>query len=174
MEGSKAVPAVRRSHAVPEPAPYYPYYPPLPGAHPTGPYPPYYVPPPPPAPTHALPLPEPVPRASALRHGASIDSQDGDVPTLYPKIDEWLLELDTSERGEDGHNFSAFGARLRSEGYMRVIQLADEGDKGVETLQRICPDMKLGTAKVLMKYARIDCKSIRRIERERKAAWAEE
>ncbi|KAJ7811183.1 hypothetical protein B0H13DRAFT_1926877 [Mycena leptocephala] len=167
MDGSKAVPAARRSHTVPEPAPYYPYYPPLPGAHLAGPYPPYYVPPPPAhAPTSAPPLAKQVPQAS-LRH-------DGDVPTLYPKIDDWLLELDTGERGEDGHNFSAFGARLRGEGYMRVFQLADEGDKGVDTLQRICPDMKLGTAKVLMKYARIDCKIIRRIECERKANWAYE
>ncbi|KAK6966915.1 hypothetical protein R3P38DRAFT_3245235 [Favolaschia claudopus] len=30
-----------------------------------------------------------------------------DDPTLYPKIDDWLLDLDTSPRGEDGSKFSA-------------------------------------------------------------------
>lgn len=91
---------------------------------------------------------------------------------MYPKIEDWLLDLDTSERGEDGHGFRKFGQVLRENGYTRVIQLADEGQGGVTALRTMCAEMPIGTAKLLMKYAMKDCKEIRRVERENKAAWS--
>ncbi|KAJ7194747.1 hypothetical protein GGX14DRAFT_404530 [Mycena pura] len=175
LNGSKAVPVPRRSHqmaAQPAPFQYNPYYPP--------PFAPYYPPPPPPPPPAPPSAPTPSspatsqnpPQHSVLRQATSIDSQDDDPPTIYPTVDDWLLDLNTGDRGEDGHHFLLFSAALRKQGFAHMSQLANEGADGVETLQRICPDMKLGTAKLLMKYAVKDCKAIRKIERERKAAWA--
>ncbi|KAJ7697948.1 hypothetical protein B0H16DRAFT_1749885 [Mycena metata] len=125
------------------PYPPYNYYhqPPL------GVYPPYYpphvphAPPPIPdaAPANLVPTP-PAPHTS-LRKGPSLDSQADVPPTLYPKIEDWLLDLDTSERGEDGHGFHRFGPMFREHGYARVIQLADEGEGGVKAVREMCPEM---------------------------------
>lgn len=102
-----------------------------------------------------------------------MDSDDDDEsPTLFPKIDDWLLDLDSSERGEDGHGFAKFGAVLREHGFVRVVQLADLGGEGEKTLLTICTGMTLGVAKLLMKYAKVDCKKVRKQEAERKAEWA--
>ncbi|KAJ7500142.1 hypothetical protein B0H11DRAFT_2189508 [Mycena galericulata] len=147
--GTKAAPPSRRptTQQPPAPGPYpYSYY------APPGPYPQPYYPPPPPPP----PIPAASPK-SAKPSKPSMDSDDDDEsPTLFPKIDDWLLDLDTSERGEDGHGFIKFGAALRDQGFARVVQLADLG----------------GVAKLLMKYAKVDCKKVRKQEAERKAEWA--
>ncbi|KAJ7703766.1 hypothetical protein B0H14DRAFT_2647749 [Mycena olivaceomarginata] len=155
-EGSKAAPVSRRAKDVPPPPqPYAPYYPPPPG-YPHG-YPPYYPPPPPPAP--APPPPAPVLAASSapekparmrtLRHGISLDSQIGD----------WLLEL--AEKDEDGHNFLSFGPLLRAQGLMQVSQLVD---KTSESLKQYCPDILPGTAKLLIKRAKKECRRVRKVE----------
>jgi hypothetical protein len=36
----------------------------------------------------------------------------------------------------------------------------------------MCDGMTLGVAKLLMKYAKVDCKKVRKREAERKAEWA--
>ncbi|KAJ7156741.1 hypothetical protein C8R46DRAFT_1226260 [Mycena filopes] len=162
--GTQAASTSRRqtmqNPSAPPPGPHpYSYY------APTGPYPPPYYPPPPAAP----PAPIAAPKSPAK---TADDSDDNESPTLFPKLDDWLLELDTSGRGEDGHGFSKFGAPLRAQGFSRVVQLTDLGADGEKTLQEICVRMTLGVAKLLLKYARQDCKKIHRIESERKAEWA--
>ncbi|KAJ7659664.1 hypothetical protein DFH06DRAFT_401232 [Mycena polygramma] len=170
LDGSKAKPVARRSQPIPESGPY-PHYSYPPGGHPPPFYPPYYAPPPPMAAPAPVAVTEQQPRASTLRHGASTESHDDYPPTLYPKISDWVLELDMGDRGEDGHQFTSFGTRLESAGYKRISQLVDLADKGVEVLQRICNDMPEGTAQVILKYARQDCKMLRKINREERAAW---
>ncbi|KAJ7027037.1 hypothetical protein C8F04DRAFT_1189986 [Mycena alexandri] len=130
--GTKAAPTSRRQNNTAPAVNQYPHYPP------PGPYPhTFYTPLPPPPP----PAPAAVPKSNA-------DSDDEDEsPTLFPKIEDWLLDLDTSERGEDGHGF-----RTSSTG--------------------ICEGMSVGVAKLVMKYAKLDCKKIRKQEAERKVAWA--
>ncbi|KAJ7190854.1 hypothetical protein GGX14DRAFT_407609 [Mycena pura] len=165
--GSEAAPRSRATSSrqlPPPPAPYpYPYY------LPPGPYPHVYQPQPaPPAVPAAIVNPPPnVPNADP-------DSDDDESPTLFPKIDDWLLELDTSDRGEDGHRFHQFGPALRNEGFARVVQILDLGAEGEKELVKICDGMPIGVAKLMMKYAKVDCKKIRKREAERKAAWCRE
>ncbi|KAJ7161100.1 hypothetical protein C8R46DRAFT_1223421 [Mycena filopes] len=164
LDGTAVAPPTRRANnTAPAPAahtdPYHPYthfY------HP----PPYYAPPPQaPAPPAAT-----VPQPSTLNKGASLDSQD-EPPTVYPKVDDWLLDLDNSERGADGQNFYAYAPALLRNGYTRIIQIAEEGDDGVQVLREICSDMTIGTAKLILRYAKKDCKEIRRVERKHRAEW---
>ncbi|KAJ7672891.1 hypothetical protein B0H14DRAFT_2657012 [Mycena olivaceomarginata] len=119
--------ATAPSHCAPQnaplpPPPPYPYY------YPPGPYPHVYYPPPPAPPTH-LPDLVPAPPATNLKKTISIDSNDNDDPTLFPTIKDWLLDLDTSEHGQDGHHFSQYSDTLRTNGFAHVVQLADEGEK---------------------------------------------
>ncbi|KAJ7431988.1 hypothetical protein B0H11DRAFT_2297918 [Mycena galericulata] len=164
--GTQATPSSRRlpSNFHPPPPHPYPFYPP------PGPYPPPYYPTPT-APVLDPPAPQ---QAAKLKPASSIDSQEEESPTLFPKIDDWLLDLDTSERGEDGHGFTKFGPTLRANGYMRIIQLVDEGKDGAEMLRTMCSEngMTSGVAKLLMKYAVADCKKIRKAEVKRKEEWA--
>ncbi|KAJ6536474.1 hypothetical protein DFH09DRAFT_1401969 [Mycena vulgaris] len=158
----------------------YPYFPPEP--YPPGPYPPYpqayYPPPSPPLPTH-IPDPPPPQNSPArapkrqLLKAESIKSDDNDDSNLYPVIEEWLRELDSCpRRGVDGHNFSQYGPALRANGFVRLIQLADEGEGGADLLTRVCEGMKIGTGRLLMRYAEKDCKMIRKIEKQRQEEWA--
>ncbi|KAJ7204818.1 hypothetical protein GGX14DRAFT_646425 [Mycena pura] len=162
--GSEAAPRSRATSSrqlPPPPAPYpYPYYPP------PGPYPHVYQPQPAP-PAFPADVVNPPPSVS----NADPDSDDDESPTLFPKIDDWLLELDTSDRGEDGHGFHKFGHALRNEGFARLVQILDLGAEGEKELMKICDGMSIGVAKLMMKYAKADCKKIRKREAERKAMW---
>ncbi|KAJ6585529.1 hypothetical protein B0H19DRAFT_1250335 [Mycena capillaripes] len=175
LKGTKAAAPTRRTNqtAAYEAPPYpsYHYYPPPPpGIYP---HPPYYPPQPPAHAPHPPPHNvAPTATITSLRKGPSVDSQADDSPILYPKIEEWFLELDMGERGEDGHGFHKFGQIFRENGYTRVIQLADEGEGGVAVLPTMCAKMPMGTAKLIMKYAIKDCKEIWCVERANKAAWA--
>ncbi|KAK7034388.1 hypothetical protein R3P38DRAFT_2772451 [Favolaschia claudopus] len=133
-------------NAPPQAYPPYPPYPPYPYA---------YYPPPPhhphPPPAH---LPEQPPRQPSPRKAVPpvvIDETVLDDPTLYPKIDDWLLDLDTSPRGEDGQNFRQYAAAFREHGILRVIQLAEEGEAmGSKLLLNTIEGMKIGPARSLM------------------------
>ncbi|KAJ7503209.1 hypothetical protein B0H11DRAFT_2273927 [Mycena galericulata] len=160
--GTQAAPRSRAApnhQPLPPPAPYpYPYHPPA------GPYPHAYHPPPP-LPPSIPAAPNPPPKLL----NADADSDDDEAPTLFPKIEEWLLDLDTSERGEDGHGFGKFGKVLRDQGFARVVQIPDLNEKD---LMAMCEGMSIGVAKLLIKYAKADCRKIRKQEAERKVAWA--
>ncbi|KAJ7814734.1 hypothetical protein B0H14DRAFT_2603898 [Mycena olivaceomarginata] len=127
----------------------------------------------PPAPPTHLPDPAPAPPAINLKKTISIDSNDNDDPTLFPTIKDWLLDLNTSERGQDGHHFSQYDDALPTNGFTRVVKLADEGEKeGAKLLHEMCPEMSLGFARLLVQYAVRDCEKIRQIEKQRKVDWA--
>ncbi|KAJ7883652.1 hypothetical protein B0H14DRAFT_2564728 [Mycena olivaceomarginata] len=160
--GTQAAPRSRTTpnhQPPPPPGPHpYSYYPP------PGPYPHAYYPP--------APAAHPVPAAQNPPKPSNPDDLDDDEsPTLFPKIDDWLLDLDTSERGEDGHGFSKFGAMLRNEGFARVVQILDLGAEGEKELMKICEGMTIGVARLVIKYTKVDCRKICKQEAERKADW---
>ncbi|KAJ7266436.1 hypothetical protein B0H12DRAFT_1099604 [Mycena haematopus] len=165
--GTKSAAPSRRApqNTLPPPPPYPYYYPP-------GPHPPTYYHAPPAPPAH-LPEPVPPPPANNLKKTISVESNGNDDPTLFPIIQDWLLELDTSDRGQDGHHFSQYGDTLRQNGFARVVQLADEGEtEGAKLLREMCPEMPVGVARLLIRYAVRDCEKVRKIEKQRKADWA--
>ncbi|KAJ7657581.1 hypothetical protein B0H17DRAFT_1213429 [Mycena rosella] len=76
------------------------------------------------------------------------------------------------DRGEDGHQFTRFGNILHANGFVRINQLADKGSGGAVVLQEICgEDMKIGIARLMMKYAMKDAKKIRKVAQQEKAEW---
>ncbi|KAJ6462460.1 hypothetical protein C8R45DRAFT_1026837 [Mycena sanguinolenta] len=168
--GSHTVPAGRNRRTDnnnQQPSVPFAYYPPPPGYMPPHAYPSYYHPVPPPPP--AAPQPSASkPSSSTLHHASSIDSQDDDNIT-FPKMDDWLRELNAAD--EDGHQFDSFAPALHANGFMRVYQLADERD-GVGLLTKICPEIKIGTASLLVKRAKKECNTLRRLEKQRKIDWA--
>lgn len=130
-------------------------------------YPPYMLPgpygPPPPhgshwaprygthAPTNTMPSSEP-------------PTEDVEDVTLFPRISEWLRNLDDGRRGADGHNFSTFIGYFAEHKYIRISDIADgltpaDLTKGA--------GMAEGTAKRLISYAEADTLAIRKKEKKR-------
>jgi hypothetical protein len=89
-----------------------------------------------------------------------------DVPTLYPRVDEWLTELDSTARGADGQNWAQYAGALNINGYTRIIQIAEDGKDtgGAKELADLC-SMPVGIAKLLIKYATTDCDKITKNEK---------
>ncbi|EMD30737.1 hypothetical protein CERSUDRAFT_127747 [Gelatoporia subvermispora B] len=85
-----------------------------------------------------------------------------DNPTQFPRIDDWLHELDTSERGADGQNYAYWAPSFTQNGFVRIHELANkELFPKPKDLQEICPGMPLGIASSLLSYARYDTTRIR-------------
>ncbi|KAF7337736.1 hypothetical protein MSAN_02247200 [Mycena sanguinolenta] len=164
QSGSKAAAPSRRKQDPPPPPAQFPFpYPPYhhypffpPPGH--GPYPGAAYPPPPPLPPVS---PPPPPVQSKLRRTPSAEAYDD--PTIYPKISEWLLDLDTSPRGEDGDQFRQYADAFANEGFKRIVELQDKTE---DILRRICPGMTTGIAGKLMKYVQIDCRKARQTNKE--------
>jgi hypothetical protein len=85
------------------------------------------------------------------------------VPTVYPRIDEWLTELDSGERGADKQGWAQYAEPLNKNGYTRIIQLLDDKAKDLAEMT----GMPVGMAKLVIKYAKIDADKI--TKREKKA-----
>jgi hypothetical protein len=129
---------------------------------PQGPYHPFYG---------QMPLPSYGGPITPRRHGYSgdIPTSDGldnfDDPDLYPRIVDWLQELDHGPRGADGHNFGQHALPLQTNMYLRVSQL----EKLTKTdLLAMCSTMLPGTADLILDYARKECGAIRRREMKRR------
>ncbi|KAJ6596522.1 hypothetical protein B0H10DRAFT_1960124 [Mycena sp. CBHHK59/15] len=101
----------------------------------------------------------------------SLESQGDDSPMLYPTIDDWLLDLNTSDCREGGHQFNSFGVALHANGFICLEQLADEGKGGSFLLHEICEDKTIGVSKLLVKYVIKDCKKLWKDVRKQKAEW---
>ncbi|KAJ7058311.1 hypothetical protein C8F01DRAFT_1303732 [Mycena amicta] len=146
----------------PPPGPYPQYYPP-----PSGPY-PYYgygLPPPPPPPPHPTPPSEPAPQELPTGTVRRTNSTESDDSIEYPLLKDWLPGLDQHHRrGCDDHNFAQFLQPLLDNGYKRINQLLGESH---EELQKLCPELKQGVAKLLVKYITKDCE----FERQLRADW---
>jgi hypothetical protein len=94
---------------------------------------------------------------------------------VYPRTDDWLKTLDAGARGSDGQDWAQYSDILTANGYLRISQIAsegksdhDEGAKGAKELVDICWGMTLGIAKLLIKYATIDCERITKKEIKRR------
>ena len=70
------------------------------------------------------------------------------------------------EQGADGHKWVQYSGVLTSNGYIHISQITDEGksDTGAWELAGICSGMPLDIAKLLLKYAVIDCDQISKKE----------
>jgi hypothetical protein len=88
-----------------------------------------------------------------------------DDPTAFPVISEWLKALDDGPRGCDGHNFSQFIPNFEAQGIRRILEIADQTDFSRSDLMTICPGMSMGTAIILLKYARTDADLVRKDRR---------
>lgn len=84
-----------------------------------------------------------------------------EVPTIYPRINEWLTELDSGERGADEQGWAQYAAPLNKNGYMRIIQLLDDEAKDLAEMT----SMPVGMAKLLIKYAKADSDKITKREK---------
>jgi hypothetical protein len=60
---------------------------------------------------------------------------------------------------------------LRNEGFAWVVQILDLGAEGEKELMKICEGMTIGVARLMIKYAKVNCRKIRKQEAERKADW---
>jgi hypothetical protein len=150
--------------------------------YPSAPAPGYMVPYPqiPPYPMYGNPFSQPpympvTPRTinaycSAAMSGSSVpqlqavvNTPDDLPPSAFPRIQDWLTELDGGGRGSDGQNFAQYSQALLENGYTRIIQLADDGkvESGAKDLAA-CAGMPVGIAKLLVKYAIADCARIQR------------
>lgn len=84
--------------------------------------------------------------------------------TLFPRLEQWLTDLDNSIQGRDGHNFASFAPDFLREKYMRISDL--DGLTMSDVLE-MCSDMARGTAKKIIDNAARECKDIRKKERQR-------
>jgi hypothetical protein len=84
-------------------------------------------------------------------------------PSAFPRIQDWLTELDAGACGSNGQNFAQYTQVLQENGYMCIIQLADEGkvESGAKKLA-ICARIPVGIAKLLIKFAMADCAHVQR------------
>src|ERR1700678_665380 len=99
--------------------------------------------------------------------GADIPSSDPpeeleDV-RLFPRIRQWLLDLDKGMRGDD-HNFSQFAEQFEQEKFNRVSDLVD---LTVADIIELCPGIAHGTASKLLSYSKKDTEAIRKKELKR-------
>ena len=93
------------------------------------------------------------------------DDSAVDDPTLFPFISDWLPGLDHGLRGTDGHNFAQYVQYFGDNKIQRIIEIADSTLFSRDDILAICPGMKIGTANLLLKYARKDVEAIRYEER---------
>jgi len=141
-------------HTPSMPGPYHPYM-----------Y-PYHMYPPPPH----MPLYTPS-RYHSLGGGRYHDIPSSDPPeevedvTIFPRISDWLLQLDNSPHGADGHNFVQFAEFFQQHKYFHICDIAESITS--QTLVTKCEGMADGTASKIVSYAQADTKSIRRKEEKR-------
>jgi hypothetical protein len=96
-----------------------------------------------------------------LSHSNPMDLND---PSIYPQLTSWLQELDDGPCGADAHNFTQYAAVLDQNGYKHIFQL-EKLTK--EDFIAIYPEIRPGTASLILEYACKDCEKIRRNEAKR-------
>ncbi|KAH7880330.1 uncharacterized protein C8R40DRAFT_1165285 [Lentinula edodes] len=84
--------------------------------------------------------------------------------TLFPRLEQWLADLDNSPHGLDNHDFASFSPDFLREKYMRI---SDLDGLTLNELLEICGGMARGTAKKVVKCAARECKVIRKKEKQR-------
>ena len=98
---------------------------------------------------------------------SSPSAEDVEDVTLFPRISQWLHDLDNGPYG-DGHNFSAWVEYFAEQKYMRICDIAD----GMSSLELSkSSGMAEGTAKCLVSYTEADTWAI--CKREKRHAQVE-
>jgi hypothetical protein len=92
-----------------------------------------------------------------------------DTPTLYPRVVDWLLDLDAGEQGADDQCWTQYQHALDNNRYKHITQIAEDGKRtgGAGELADLC-SMPVGIARLLIKYAITDTERITKKER---VAW---
>lgn len=93
------------------------------------------------------------------------DITTAEDPTQFPFIKDWLLRLDEGQRGADGHGFSQYIQAFKANHIHCIFEIASLDLFSRDDLLVICPGMKIGTANLLLRYAREDTESIRNEEK---------
>lgn len=83
--------------------------------------------------------------------------------TLFPRLEQWLTDLDNGIQGHDGHNFASFAPDFLREKYIRISDL--DGLTVLDVLE-MCSGMAKGTAKKIIDIAARECKDIRKKEKQ--------
>jgi hypothetical protein len=97
--------------------------------------------------------------------GPTIEDTAVNDPTLFPFLSDWLPGLDHGPHGADGHNFAQYVQYFSDNKIQRIIEIADSTLFSRDDILAICPGMKIGTANLLLKYARKDVEAIQNEER---------
>ena len=85
--------------------------------------------------------------------------------TLFPRVSDWLQQLDTGSRGTDGHNFAQFIQFFQELKYVCICDIAD--NLTADSLITKCDNIAEGTAQKIVSYAKLDTRAIRRKEEKR-------
>ena len=83
---------------------------------------------------------------------------------LFPRLEQWLQDLDNGTQGTDGHNFTSFTSDFLREKYMRISDLVG---LTVADILEMCSGMARGTAKKILDNVTRECKAIRKKEKQR-------
>lgn len=80
--------------------------------------------------------------------------------------------MDAGDRGRDGQYWTQYWQALDDNGYIRIIQLADDGRTagGAKELAELC-GMPVGIAKLLIRYATVDAEKITKREKAVHKSW---
>ncbi|KAJ7040479.1 hypothetical protein C8F04DRAFT_1391666 [Mycena alexandri] len=125
-------------------------------AAPSVPWPPYHT-------------PAPHPRARYNNIPSSDPIEEAEDVTLFPRLKNYLQELNDGPRGQGGHEFAQFLPEFEHEKYIRIVDL--EGGMTVKDVKDLVPNMAQGTASKLLGYVTSDIKVIRKKDaKERKRA----
>ncbi|KAJ7028812.1 hypothetical protein C8F04DRAFT_1188249 [Mycena alexandri] len=112
--------------------------------------------------------PAPHPRARYDNIPSSYPIEEAEDVTLFPRLKNYLQELDDGPRGQDGHEFAQFLPEFEREKYIHIVDLEGMTVKDVKDL---VPDMAQSTASKLLGYVTSNIKVIRKKDtKERKRA----
>jgi hypothetical protein len=132
----------------------HPFYPMMPGQY----NPPTPVPPPRYYQSH-------VSGSSSRHHAFEMPSSDPmeelDDITLFPRITDWLTELDRGPLGVDGYDFAQYSDFFATEKYVRICDLADSHFTPA-SLSSACLGMPQGTADKLLNLCKKETVRIRK------------
>lgn len=107
------------------------------------------------------------PRYDEFDHIPSSDPiDDPEDITLFPRLSNWLQELDQGPRGGDDHKYAKFAPDFEWLKFKRIVDICTPT---IDTafVTSICTDMAPGTVSNILTYARADVEKIQRKEKKR-------
>ncbi|TFY51279.1 hypothetical protein EVG20_g11073, partial [Dentipellis fragilis] len=141
---------------MPFPFPFYPFTP----------FPPYGMPYP--ADRHSPPLAghrrrrSPSPDPHQFSSDPAVPDED---PAVFPLISDWLQNLDRSNRGNDGTNYSQYIPLFAAHSINRVVEIGDHHSmKAVDLVAIFQPSMPIGHANRIVTFARQEVEVVRKAQ----------